>query len=796
MNEVHSAAKIAIPRIKREGSVDNPHRKRHSRPRAQRACESCRKRKVKCTGEQPSCFSCSDQGLSCVYQQFRKDRLKDLSTKNSRLIAFLRDASTRMDPKEQKRTIDFLESLKNDSTVVEPTSPLSSPQKRRKLASSSDKGYETQNDDEETLQSELNSSEDDTDLLDENLLRDNTSRATGFVGRNSEVQWLRRLQMQGGKPSGSGDSTTDVESTVKQADTLDTRKIPLKLANLLNVSDSSFYLDRDDIDTDIQVDPHVLPNPDRAELLFECYMKTVHSSFPVLPDDFVDQFQRYNDSVRRKRPLRVPNNWKAMLNFVLAIGAQYSHLAQAKWQTEERDHLIYMTRAIRILGLDNIVASLSAPKLSLIQATGLLSLYYLTIGHVGRAWMMIGISLRFALAAGLHVQNDNFSTSLKQKEGLVRIWWSLHSIESLICGVIGRPCIIPNDECTVPLPDAVFGNRGLRMPTQNDSDPTTNLTFLGARSKVALIMQKILSKLYSPQTSAASWEYIQNEIASLAVELDEWVVTTLSKETHPADSAIDSKERRERLLLNFHYQSARLILYRPCLCRLERRTRDQSIESAQFNQRTAEACIEAAQAITQLFPEEPNLDFIYKQGPWWCMVHYIMQALAVFLLEVSFRVSPMVQEDDGIIKSTKKLLDWLQFMSRSNAVAERAYQVAVKIILKSTERFQFDISEILAKDEADINAHGSNQLDSASTTEQYHPDITYDVHNILSSEAMFNNPSKDLELQASTLPVAEQYMQFEPFQFDNFTIPYKDFPMPGTFGNPFITNFDQHQLFI
>ncbi|KAH7111295.1 hypothetical protein B0J11DRAFT_543426 [Dendryphion nanum] len=132
---------------------------------------------------------------------------------------------------------------------------------------------------------------------------------------------------------------------------------------------------------------------------------------------------------------------------------------------------------------------------------------------------MIGISLQFALAAGLHLRNDDPSTTADKKESLKRIWWSLHSIESLACALIGRPCIIPNNEYTVPLLQVFPRQYSHDVITSRSRDPIRNgsgsighsekysfkrTSFLGARVTIALIMQEALSKLYPPRTPVTS----------------------------------------------------------------------------------------------------------------------------------------------------------------------------------------------------------------------------------------------------------------------------------------------------
>ncbi|PVH92799.1 hypothetical protein DM02DRAFT_542863, partial [Periconia macrospinosa] len=53
--------------------------RRKTKPdRISRACLSCRARKIRCNGAQPTCNNCTDSESPCVYASSRKDRLKTL----------------------------------------------------------------------------------------------------------------------------------------------------------------------------------------------------------------------------------------------------------------------------------------------------------------------------------------------------------------------------------------------------------------------------------------------------------------------------------------------------------------------------------------------------------------------------------------------------------------------------------------------------------------------------------------------------------------------------------------------
>ncbi|OCK96607.1 uncharacterized protein K441DRAFT_51093, partial [Cenococcum geophilum 1.58] len=57
MDNRPSASKVAIPRL---GHDRKSPQNRHGKSRARKACDNCRKRKVKCSGEQPHCRNCGD----------------------------------------------------------------------------------------------------------------------------------------------------------------------------------------------------------------------------------------------------------------------------------------------------------------------------------------------------------------------------------------------------------------------------------------------------------------------------------------------------------------------------------------------------------------------------------------------------------------------------------------------------------------------------------------------------------------------------------------------------------------
>lgn len=114
---------------------------------------------------------------------------------------------------------------------------------------------------------------------------------------------------------------------------------------------------------------------------------------------------------------------------------------------------------------------------------------------------------------------------------------------------------------------------------------------------------------------------VQGKISGLLNELEEWSKAALPGGCQAAQEKHKTGFEREQFLLKADYWSAIMVVTRPCLCRIERRIRSESSASAEFNTTSAEACVKAALEMTKLFPDEPDLDFIYSKGPWWAVVH-------------------------------------------------------------------------------------------------------------------------------------------------------------------------------
>jgi hypothetical protein len=330
------------------------------------------------------------------------------------------------------------------------------------------------------------------------------------------------------------------------------------------------------------------------------------------------------------------------------------------------------------------------------------------------------VALRSAFSLGLHVRNEDPSASASKRQTLVQTWWSLYSLERTLSIITGRPSIIVDSCCSVPLPVAVSeedpagGMEAAHSMRATNASSSTSAIFSGSSNivsnasqtsirprgthansglyfravvQLSIITQNILTSLYSAGTMIRSPTDIQQDTSLLSQRLDQWA-SSLPQEIRPDEPLRKTLDvsGRERMLLRFQLCSARILLTRPYLTARRQPWRDAN--DASFSRRMADSCIEAASTIIASLPDEYSPQ-LYEQCPWWCLVHHIMQAISVCLLGLSHPISTSC-EAAKMIHCVTTAIRWLQMMK--GPVAERAHRIALSCFEGLARRYAVDIS--------------------------------------------------------------------------------------------------------
>ncbi|KAI9778270.1 MAG: hypothetical protein M1839_008294 [Geoglossum umbratile] len=554
------------------------------------------------------------------------------------------------------------------------------------------------------------------DCVDEDVIATEASKATGFLGKNSDITWMQRARAHLlESPSTSAKSTTAGEGAAQAEKPSAIGRSSSDL--LLDIS--TYHLD--DLNMSLvgdQVDPYGLPLRTTADALTNSYFTTIHPTFPIILKPLFKK--QYDTFCRSFFPPESSRRWLAMLNLIFAIGAIHVHLTKAKWQGDDGDHLQYFYRA-RILALDG-GAGLEMPDLQQVQLIGLCACYLVASNRTNRAWNFNGLAIRYAQSLGLHLMNTTKSLTDVQKEVRVRIWYSIYSLEQLLCTMTGRPGGISPHSCSTPLPlkveDDDFPAEGgplssglsrggpsqLRElcatpqrvsrtvhstfaasqpspkpestaspgPGSTPIAPPGNATYFLHCTKLNILTAEVLSNLYAADATKMIWSDTQALIGDLNTKLSKW------KSELPGLYDFGRNQRdqtflRPRVCLGFLYNSTKTIINRPCLCRTERQIPNESDRSKQFSRLAANACVDAARSSLSFIPNEPNAVGLYSISPWWCVLHHIVQAGTILVIELTFRAEHAPQDAEGILNDAKKAVNWLHAMSANSFAAQRSW---------------------------------------------------------------------------------------------------------------------------
>jgi hypothetical protein len=332
------------------------------------------------------------------------------------------------------------------------------------------------------------------------------------------------------------------------------------------------------------------------------------------------------------------------------------------------------------------------------------------------------------------------------KEIRYRVWWSLYTLEHKLCSLTGRINSIVEDHVTTPLPvpfeedefeseaaskllkmDKQQGERNpsssrspsiisstppterskslskpdfSRTPTPEGSElawaknvpPNSALYFLHL-VQLTRLTQGIFHRLYTPAAVQSRWKDIQTIIKELQQHLDSWY-----KEL-PVAFDFKRKQRdrdfyEHRLCLAFVYYGTTITINRPTLCRLERKMPGQSKESSEFNSGAAARCLEAAFDMLALIPDEPNAVGLNRVGPFWSLLHCMMQACTVLMLELSFRAYHMPQEAENILEAAKKAVRWIHNMGEESASAVKAWKFCNAMLRDAAKKIGREVTDL------------------------------------------------------------------------------------------------------
>jgi hypothetical protein len=306
----------------------------------------------------------------------------------------------------------------------------------------------------------------------------------------------------------------------------------------------------------------------------------------------------------------------------------------------------------------------------------------------------------------------------------------------------GRPACIVDNTCTTPLPvpfdetdfqkeevalllsnplrrgawiqEGTLGDSGRSSPNNNKVDvpvmevstastpdlniadwlkslpPSISLYFLHLATLTS-VAKRANVKLYSAEAMQSPWASIEFAIQSLTLETDSWLLNLPEPYDFTSMQASQST-MTQRMSLAFLFYGTKISITRPCLCRIEKKADNNYI--FEFCTKTAAECVEAAIQMLSLLPDTPDTPLLNKISPWWCILHYFMQATTVLLLELSFQAQHVPDKADVVSQTAKKAIEWLYDISGSNMAAYRAWKLCDDYLCRLAPQAGINVNDL------------------------------------------------------------------------------------------------------
>jgi hypothetical protein len=179
-------------------------------------------------------------------------------------------------------------------------------------------------------------------------------------------------------------------------------------------------------------------------------------------------------------------------------------------------------------------------------------------------------------------------------------------------------------------------------------------------------------------------------LVELQEKLDLWVAS-LPKSLDFTRVEENDAAYNEKLRLAFQYHGARILLGRSCLCRHKA---SQTDEKQDFNRAMALSALDSAAQIASLIPDNQHNGSPQRSGPWWCLLHSVMQAVTIMILEISLENIHMPEGENNLLQLTQKCVRWLHRSSAHSIASRRAWQLCDKALRRLDPSMEHQVSDL------------------------------------------------------------------------------------------------------
>ncbi|OJD36257.1 fungal specific transcription factor domain-containing protein [Diplodia corticola] len=633
------------------------------RRRIARACDMCRKKKIKCDGKMPSCTHCTNYKTECVFTQVEKKRqppkgakyIEGLENRLGRMESLLRLSGLLSEDDDGRTDLGTLEKRLSEKRAAGPNTGTTSSRashdggstQQRDEGSPSQRGTPAQAAELSSPRSPVTSpapsrparnstqeppprNEEEVESLSDMMcsLVTNNCGETRYIGSSSGfsifspkgIQWVNDK---------TGD--TSFQDMITNA----------------AVDDNKWIHWKPDIFRDIFSRRVFKPLPPKEEALslLKDYFANFNCMFPLFHEP---TFMHLVDKHYSEDPYE-GSGWWASLNVVLAIAHRLRVMSNLVPQEEDQKAWGYLKNALAV----QTELTIRNTDLLSVQALLGMALFLQGTPNPQPSFFLVAAAIRLSHSIGLHKRGSGFNLNPAEIEQRKRVFWIAYMLDRDICLRSGRPPIQDDDDMNVEL------------PSENPPDNIGNIPLADGKKKVnlfrlmctfAVIESKVYKSLYSVKASKQSDGELLNTIGELDRELEEW------KDGIPIDFRPEHEIKASHTPLILHVVVLHFAYYN-CLTTIHRMSVHhgywtsrlsnfaiQGLNARPLNPRvfsSAALCVQAARASINLIKYIPQGDYACV----WLILYYPVSSLVTLFANI------LQNPQDTRTKSDLKLMN-------------------------------------------------------------------------------------------------------------------------------------------
>ncbi|KAG2182680.1 hypothetical protein INT44_005660 [Umbelopsis vinacea] len=627
------------------------------RQRVSRACDLCRRKKVKCDGLIPVCSNCQQFSYLCTY--------KDTTKKVGDLSNVWGNCARRGPPKGYIEAIETrlnrMEALLGDvaasdtmfarAAAAELNTPLETPQgetiNSRPVRRSSSKV---------DMNGHHHSSSWPSSTMGDREGHQRSSSSPGH--RENELPPPTSLLLYDDPTASSSSKEKASRDPVGQLSMDESGQMRYigkssglyMIPKLKPLQNGAIYIPRRSyqqrnesemsVDRQRMLDPFELPPPDLSDHLIGLYFEHF---YPFLPLLHKDKFLATINGAKGTPP--VP---PILLNAIYAVASRVSNDPRVRSDPSLAGTAgdIFFERARILLEAEHDVS-----KISTIQALLLMSSHQHGAMRSTRAWLYNGMAFRFASDIGLNRNCDEWNIPDDVKEERKRVFWCCFVIDRITSATYGRTFTIDEADCDISLPDVPDASAGL----VNGSAVIDQFQHL---VQIIKILGYIIQNTYYVKARESAFSQNMNGVINtLEKKLSTWLESLPPELQSQSNHATGISASVAKCQLHMFYHAAVVLLYRPMIPAAK-----QSIESPSWVRCSAAA--DAIVDIAQGMFETGKLRYVHNY-----LIYAIFTGAIIFVHNASSAMDREIVQD-----SKNRIHMIMKFLS----VIERTWNTAAR----------------------------------------------------------------------------------------------------------------------